>query len=232
MPLRDHLQILTDDGRPWVGFHGMWASGILARLNREQLSQEYCAGLDVHKPHFAIPTFEATPTHVVSQVSPDHGFPPLPNLSAFAQFDEPRSIDLTVEYEVCRRLVAVVLFGHRGFTESPQGRKAFAVKCAKWLQRGTAVVAVNADSPAEVHGDLVELLNLPSELAWTSPTGFSVASYRVVGIKDNVRLDVWPHQLTIGEPLPTVPLWLASDLAVPLNLELTYTNACRDLRIE
>jgi hypothetical protein len=67
-------------------------------------------------------------------------------------------------------------------------------------------------------------------------TNLSAIVYRVVsrenGVKESECLDVWPHQLAVGEPLPTVPLWLNPGLAVPLELELTYTNACQSLRIE
>jgi hypothetical protein len=60
-----------------------------------------------------------------------------------------------------------------------------------------------------------------------------VAAYRVVKTKPDecARLDVWPHSVAVGQPLPTVPLWLAADLAVPLELELTYENACKSLKI-
>lgn len=230
MPLRDH-KVLIDKGRSWQGFHGGWACTILAKLNLEQLSQDYRAGLDVHKPLFALPTFEATPDHILSTVLPDRGFPPLPVMSAFAPVDEPRSTDVTVEYEGCQQLVSVVLFAHHGFTGSAHGRRAFAVKCAKWLQRGTSVVTVNVDSRADVHGDLVEVLQLPEGLVWRSPTGFAAVAYRPVSIKGELRVDVWPHVLDIGEPLPTVPLWLAADLAVPLELEPTYEATCKSLRV-
>jgi hypothetical protein len=42
---------------------------------------------------------------------------------------------------------------------------------------------------------------------------------------------MWPHPLTLGAELPTVPLWLEPKFAVPLELELTYTNTCESLRI-
>ena len=35
----------------------------------------------------------------------------------------------------------------------------------------------------------------------------------------------------IGSPLPTLPLWLTESLYVPLELETTYENTCRGLRI-
>jgi hypothetical protein len=31
--------------------------------------------------------------------------------------------------------------------------------------------------------------------------------------------------LTIGQPLPTLPLWLADDFAVPLELEASYEES-------
>jgi hypothetical protein len=37
--------------------------------------------------------------------------------------------------------------------------------------------------------------------------------------------------LEVGRPLPTLPLWLADDRAVPLDLEGTYEETCRVLRI-
>jgi hypothetical protein len=37
--------------------------------------------------------------------------------------------------------------------------------------------------------------------------------------------------LALGQPLPTLPLWLADDLAIPLELEPSYEETCRVLRI-
>lgn len=40
-----------------------------------------------------------------------------------------------------------------------------------------------------------------------------------------------PPQLAIGSPLPTLPLWLTDRLHVPLQLEASYKDTCRGLRI-
>jgi hypothetical protein len=56
-------------------------------------------------------------------------------------------------------------------------------------------------------------------------------AYRVVRRGEPIHLDVWPFSLVVGSDLPTVPLWLAADLAVPLELELTYVAACKSLRL-
>ena len=44
-------------------------------------------------------------------------------------------------------------------------------------------------------------------------------------------IESWMQPLSIGRPLPTLPLWLADDLAVPLDLEASYEDTCRVLRL-
>ena len=41
----------------------------------------------------------------------------------------------------------------------------------------------------------------------------------------------WAHPLAVGQPLPTLPLWLGADVAVPLDLEASHATACADLLI-
>jgi hypothetical protein len=44
-------------------------------------------------------------------------------------------------------------------------------------------------------------------------------------------LEAWRHILTVGRPLPTLPLRLNAKLVVPLDLEQSYEQACHDLWI-
>jgi hypothetical protein len=44
-------------------------------------------------------------------------------------------------------------------------------------------------------------------------------------------LEAWAQALALGQPLPTLPLWLAENFAVPLELEACYEETCRVLRI-
>jgi hypothetical protein len=36
----------------------------------------------------------------------------------------------------------------------------------------------------------------------------------------------------VGDPLPTLPLWLEADLALPLDLESAYQAACVARRLD
>jgi hypothetical protein len=44
-------------------------------------------------------------------------------------------------------------------------------------------------------------------------------------------LETWTYPLALGQPLPTLPLWLTDKLAVPLELEASCEETCRILRI-
>ena len=44
-------------------------------------------------------------------------------------------------------------------------------------------------------------------------------------------MDNWYHPLAIGQPLPTLPIWLKETWAISLDLESSYEETCRTLRI-
>jgi hypothetical protein len=64
-----------------------------------------------------------------------------------------------------------------------------------------------------------------------SPTDLYAASCRWVMSENRTRLQTWSHVLSLGQPLPTLPLWLSKELSVPLDLEQSYERACDDLAI-
>jgi hypothetical protein len=63
------------------------------------------------------------------------------------------------------------------------------------------------------------------------PPDLYAASSRWTRQGTRTLLEAWSHILTLGQPLPTLPLWLGMDLVVPLNLEQSYEQACVDLSI-
>ncbi|HUY33897.1 MAG TPA: hypothetical protein VMV69_14215 [Pirellulales bacterium] len=58
-----------------------------------------------------------------------------------------------------------------------------------------------------------------------------VAACRLTKRHDEWLLETWAQSLGLGRPLPTVPLWLADDLAVPLELGESYEQSCGILNI-
>lgn len=88
------------------------------------------------------------------------------------------------------------------------------------------VVTERHDSLQDEIQDMLELDAAPSVSA-----PLFAAAYRTIAEQSGRRLEIWSERLSVGQPLPALPLWLESDLAVPLDLETTYTTACRRLRI-
>ncbi|MGL6094561.1 MAG: DUF4058 family protein [Fimbriiglobus sp.] len=251
MPLLDHFHPPLWNAPGWSGVHTMWLGKIVDRLNSSVLSDRYrsepearlgtqieadIAGYDTEPdaPIFGDGgggTAVATATAVYA--------PPRPALTGEIDFTDPDLFEVRVyRNDGGWRLVAVVELVSPANKDRPEARRAFAGKCGSLLQSGVSVVTVDivTSYSAELHAELATVLDLPAAFDWSSSTGLAAVSYRTVSVPaprpaGTVRLDVWPCPLTIGQPLPTVPLWLAPGLAVPLDLEPTYQAMCRSLRL-
>jgi hypothetical protein len=113
-------------------------------------------------------------------------------------------------------------------------RQAFAVKCVGYLQQGSSVVVVDTVTTrrADLNGAILSLLGVDVSAAALPLSSLSAVSYRAVGREEEPQqLQVWPVPLALAQPLPTLPLWIASDFSVPLDLEASYQMTCADLRI-
>jgi len=107
-------------------------------------------------------------------------------------------------------------------------------KGSGYLLQGASVIVIDVvtDRPANLHAELLKLLEVDGTLPWQSPTQLYVVAYRVAGANGARILESWREALAVGSALPTVPLWLEPDLSVPLQLENCYQGACKSLRIQ
>ena len=62
-------------------------------------------------------------------------------------------------------------------------------------------------------------------------TPLYATAYRAVGQGRGEAIQVWVKPLAVGRPLPVLPLALTAEICLPINLETTYTDACRKLRL-
>jgi hypothetical protein len=118
--------------------------------------------------------------------------------------------------------------------DRPASRRTFAAKCAGYLKHGIAVVIIDivTSGAANLHEALFDTLEIQSrQRPWQAATGLYAVAYRAVTVRKSPRIEAWPETLTIGEPLPIMPLWLSLDLCVPLVLEESYLGTCESLRI-
>ena len=132
------------------------------------------------------------------------------------------------------RLAAAVEWLSPRNKDRPAARQAFAVKCVGYLQQGSSVVVVDTVTTrrADLNGAILSLLGVDVGAAVLPLASLSAVSYRAVGREEeSQQLQAWPAPLALGQPLPTLPLWIASDFSVPLDLETSYQMTCADLRI-
>ncbi len=207
MPLRDHFRPPWSEEHPWEGFHSAWVNTMVRHLNGSVLPPNFRAFPQIHLGPFIETDVAVTGQHIfeVRVVDTGHGM----------------------------RLAAVFELVSPGNKDRPEERQAFAAKCASFLQEQVGVVILDIVSTrrANMHRELLQMLPVPPSEA--SIADLYCVSYRNRRNGNRWRLDTWPFALTVGSPLPTtVPLWLASVTAVPLDLESSYEETCRVLRIE
>jgi hypothetical protein len=251
MPLRDHFHKPLADDTPWSVFHGNWATKIVDRLNGQRLSEQYKAQAGRHfgaQIEADVGTLERSDRGKFADLlgGPSGGVatattvfsPPATTLTTAVEFTDP---DL-FEVKVFRghggwQLVAAIELVSESNKDREESRRAFTVKCGSYLQKGVSVVVVDTvtNYSANLHNELCQLIDADEAVRWESPSGLSVMVYRatrVTGDESGTRLDILPYSLMLRDALPTVPLWLSFDLAIPLELEATYDAACQSLRIE
>jgi hypothetical protein len=132
-----------------------------------------------------------------------------------------------------RRLVAAVELISPANKDRPEHRSQFTSKCAALLRQGVSLVLVDVVTARNVnlYADLLDLIGQwDRSLGEQPPATYAVACrWRPHGTSR--WLEVWNHSLKLGLPLPTLPLWLTEDFTIPLDLEASYEQTCRDLRI-
>ncbi len=131
-----------------------------------------------------------------------------------------------------RRLVAAVEIVSPANKDRPEHRRAFVSKCAALLQDRVcvAIVDVVTTRSANLFVELIESIGAKRPAPAEAVSSLYVAACRFSKVDGRI-LETWFHALALGQGLPTLPLWLTPDLAVPLELEASYEETCRVLRI-
>jgi hypothetical protein len=245
MPLRDHFRSPLDDMRHWEGFHGQWPAMMVLALIR-QLPSRYFAEPRVHlggSAEIDVATFhdeDGSPPGNGKDSGAEGGVatavwaPPRPTLSVLSDLPAPDEYEVRVfdRRRKCR-LVAAVEIVSPANKDRPEHRRAFVAKCAALLQQRVSVAIVDLVTTRQfnLYAELLELIGQTDPSLGPEPAPIYAVAGRPTKKGDAWLLEAWVHALTLGQPLPTLPLWLADNLAVPLELEVSYEETCRVLRI-
>ena len=250
MPLRDHFHPPIFKHHAWEGFHASWPTTIVRSLF-DLLPEGYLAEPRAHLGAYYevdVASFEgngtsgsngsgrgggvATGTATRATVASPWA-PPAPTETLDADQTEPSEYEVLVyDANRARRLVAAVEIVSPANKDRADHRRAFVAKCAALLHSDVCVSIVDLVTlrSGNLYAELLDELGVAPRPPGALPALYAVTCRRQVA-DHRVTFDVWSHALELGRPLPTLPMWLADDYAVPLELEVTYEETCRFLHI-
>jgi hypothetical protein len=242
MPLRDHFRPPTTTYASWEELYGGWPMVIVQQL-RKQLPPGFVAAPRVHagaQVEIDIAAFEKD--HGVRATSqPDRNggvatavwAPGAPSVAVETMLPDDDEYEVRIyDAEKGRTLVAAIELVSPANKDRPEKRNAFVGKCAALLRNGVAVSIVDLVTIRQfsLYAEFMAFLGHPDPTLGPEPPVVYAASCRWPN-EERAVLETWWHPLTIGQALPTLPLWLTADLYVPLDLEKSYEQACEDLSI-
>ena len=239
MPLLDHFNPPLNRTHPWRSFHAAWAVTMSRLLNQGLLPPGYYAVplVDREGPiEIDVATLRDQQTSVSAEIAsmPQTWAAPEPGLAVAVELPAADGVEVQVFADDGdpRLAAAVELLSPRN-KDRPQARQAFAAKCVSYLQQNSGLVIVDTVTTrrADLNAAILSLLGVETSIG-TMPSSLSAVSYQIIGRDEETQqLQLWPAPLALGQPLPTLPLWIAADFSVPLDLEASYQATCTDLRI-
>jgi hypothetical protein len=220
--------------------HGMWPAMIVVGL-RGKLPPGYFAEPTIHSGRSAeidVVTYEQEGARSSWRREGNGGVatavwaPPQPTLVVATDWPAQDVYEVQVYDERRRaRLVAAVEMVSPANKDRPDSRRAFVAKCAGLLRERVSVVIVDVVTTRahNLYAELLDFLGRSDPRLGSGPL-YSVAC-RMTKHGDDWQLEAWAQTLSLQETLPTMPLWLADDLAIPLELEKSYEESCSVLGI-
>jgi hypothetical protein len=241
MPLLDHFHPPLSTQRRWESFHSSWATRLADALTERWLPPNYIAEEQAHiGPSFEIDvaTFEreapascAEGAPAVATVGPKVWTPPAAEGVLPSVFPDTFEVRVMCT-DTGPKLVAAIELISPGNKDRSAERRAFATKCASYLYQGISVIIVDivTNRRANLHNEILRMtesdaLQLPPE------ANLYAVAYRPLRRGQSDEIDVWRSPLVLGQPLPTLPLGLRADLAIPVDFEATYAEACLRKRL-
>ena len=242
MPLRDHFRSPVNDTHSWDEVHGQWPGEIVRHLStllpagfraapNVHLSSAFDVdvaghGLDTRDPDAPSDAGSGGAAMLTAQA---------PTLTVEAELSKLDEYEVRIyDTERGRQLVAAIEIVSPSNKDRPNARAIFIGKVAALLREGVSVSFVDLVTirQSNLYAELLTSLDCTDPGLTAPPTHLYAVSLRTR--KPSQRrslLDAWFYPMTVGELLPTLPIWLAAELRVMLPLEPSYQETCRILGI-
>jgi hypothetical protein len=243
MPLRDHFRPPVETKHSWDSLYSGWPMMIVQQLF-PILPEGYVALPGVHLGTF----FEIDAsfydkdeaTERAEKAGAGNGglatlAPLAPTVTLETDWADQDEYEVRIYDERHgRRLVAAIELISPGNKDRPECRRAFVSKVAALLQEDVCVSLVDLVTIRQfnLYGDVLELIGRPDLSAGVQDTFLYAATLRGrKRLRQRPLLDGWFYPMTLGQPLPPLPIWLDVELRLMLELESSYEETCRLLHI-
>ncbi len=236
MPLLDHFHPPVSKQIQWNSLHSAWASRIADQLC-ERLPPDFRAEEHIKLPggvEIDIATYRDGQKDVTRELTDQERASWIPpKFSSRVEVDFPGQFEIRIVRDGIRELVAAIELISPSNKDRPIEREAFAAKVCNYLQSGICVLIVDVVTTrrANLHNEIVRLLDLPADHLLPDDTPLYAVTYRPAVHQQKTVLDLWRSPIMIGDPLPEMPLRLTGELFVPVDLEAAYWETCRRRRL-
>lgn len=242
MPLRDHFRPPVEKKHSWDELHGGWPMMIVRQLF-PILPEGYIAAPGVHLGklfEIDVSVYEEDEAEArAAKTSAGDGIvaamaAPSPTFTVETDWPDQDEYEVLIYDERHGRRLAAIEIVSPGNKDRPESRRAFVSKAAALLQENVCVSVVDLVTVRQfnLYGDILELIGHPDLAAGVQGTFLYAATLRGrKRLHQRPLLDAWFYPMTVGQPLPTLPIWLDADLRLMLELEAGYEETCRLLRI-
>jgi hypothetical protein len=242
MPLLDHFHPPLSTERRWESFHSNWATRLADALTERWLPPNYIAEEHAHlgpSVEIDVGTFEretatsaAEESGAVATVGPKVWTPPDADGILAAVFPDTFEVRVLCT-DTGPKLAAAIELISPGNKDRASERRAFAIKCASYLYQGISVIIVDivTNRRANLHNEILELMDGADSLQLPPESSLYAVAYRPLRRGKEDAIDVWRSPLALGRALSTLPLGLRANLAIPVDFEETYAEACHRKRL-
>lgn len=243
MPLRDHFRPPLTKYASWEGFHGGWPAFMVQSLNKV-LPEGFRAAPRVRLGAFFeidIGTHRGEDSRETSFTYGGNGgaavatmVSPQPSLAVEAELPAQDEYEVLVyDDRDARRLVAAIELVSPGNKDRLENRDAFLVKCISLLQQDVCVSIVDPVTirSSNLYADLLSRIDRSDPSLGASPPALYAVTCRWRPLRRRGLFESWFHPLALGQPLPTLPIWLSPEQSISLDLEPSYEETCKALRL-
>jgi hypothetical protein len=160
--------------------------------------------------------------------------PSKPTLAVETEFADADEYEVRVyDTESDQRLVAAIELISPANKDRPESRRQFVAKCASLLQQQVSVTLVDVVTTRmfNLYSELLQWMGVHDPALGDTPSNIYAVSCRWEPFGKHLWLETWSRPVAVGQILPELPLWLSDEFVIPLDLEASYEQTCRDLRI-